>query len=217
MKTLTPFFTASGIIALLFSINTLQAQASIKIGKQTWAAKNLAVTTFRNGDTIPEAKTDEEWKKAGENKTAAWCYYDNHPMIGTIYGKLYNWYAVNDKRGLAPKGWHIPSEAEWKILTDTLGGEHVAGNKMKNTIAWEFAGETGNGDNSSGFAGMPGGIRFSSDGRFGDIGHMGYWWSSDSLESRELTKSMILYNVRDFVIMPWMPRQDGMSVRCLKD
>ena len=110
---------------------------TVQIGTQVWMTKNLDVSTFRNGDPIPEAKTDEEWEKAGENKQPAWCYYNNDPGNGEKYGKLYNWYAVNDSRGLAPVGYHIPSDAEWTILTDFLGGEDAAGNKMKSMPIYE--------------------------------------------------------------------------------
>jgi uncharacterized protein (TIGR02145 family) len=109
---------------------------TVKIGEQEWMAENLNTDRFRNGDLIPEAKTDEEWQKAGANKQPAWCYYDNDPVNGTKYGKLYNWYAVNDPRGLASVGYHIPSDAEWDVLTTYLG-EDVAGKKMKSASGWE--------------------------------------------------------------------------------
>ncbi|MBM3455250.1 MAG: hypothetical protein FJX80_08895 [Bacteroidetes bacterium] len=147
---------------------------SVKIGTQTWMAENLNVATFRNGDSIPQAKTNEEWEKAGENQQPAWCYYNNDPANGEKYGKLYNWYAVNDKRGLAPVGFHIPSDAEWTKLTDFLGGEGVAGTKMKNTSGWA---QNGNGTNESGFSGLPGGGR-GANGAFGVVGLGGGWWSS---------------------------------------
>ena len=101
----------------------------VTIGNQIWMTKNLNVDKFRNGDPILEAKTDEEWQKAGEKKQPAWCYYDNDPKNGEQYGKLYNWYAVNDPRGLAPEGYHVPTDAEWTQLSDYLGGEDVAGKK----------------------------------------------------------------------------------------
>jgi uncharacterized protein (TIGR02145 family) len=109
---------------------------SVVIGTQTWTSENLNVSTFRNGDPIPEVRSTEEWKKAGENKQPAWCYYDNDPKNGEKNGKLYNWHAVNDPRGLAPKGWHVPSEEEWKKLALYLGGENIAGKKMKSTSGW---------------------------------------------------------------------------------
>jgi len=108
----------------------------VTIGKQVWMIENLNVDKFRNGDPIPHAKTKEEWEKAGEEGKPAWCYYDNDPANGKKYGKLYNWYAVNDSRGLAPDGYHIPSHAEWEKLTDFLGGNSVAGAKMKSKSGW---------------------------------------------------------------------------------
>ena len=108
----------------------------VAIGTQVWTTKNLDVATFRNGDAIPQAKTDEEWKAAGDNKQPAWCYYENNTANGTKYGKLYNWYAVVDSRGLAPAGWHVPTDEEWTVLSTFLGGEDVAGKKMKSTSGW---------------------------------------------------------------------------------
>jgi uncharacterized protein (TIGR02145 family) len=108
---------------------------SVKIGTQTWMAENLNVSTFRNGDLIPEAKTKEEWEKAGKEGKPAWCYYDNDPKNGAKYGKLYNWYAVNDHRGLAPAGWHVPTDTEWTTLGDQLGSD--PGKKMKSTSGWD--------------------------------------------------------------------------------
>ena len=110
------------------------ANKSVKIGTQTWTTENLNVSTFRNGDPIMEAKTNEEWENAGKNKQPAWCYYENDPKNGAKYGKLYNWYAVNDPRGLAPAGWHVPSDAEWTILETFLGTD--AGKKMKSLSGW---------------------------------------------------------------------------------
>ena len=122
-------------ILMLFLTGLSKAQ-TVTIGTQVWMTKNLDVSTFRNGDPIPEAKTGEEWKKAGENKQPAWCYCDNDPTNGAKYGKLYNWYAVNDSRGLAPVGYHIPSDAEWTKLEVFLGAD--AGNKMKSMPIYEM-------------------------------------------------------------------------------
>ncbi len=108
---------------------------SIKIGTQTWMTENLNVSTFQNGDTIPEAKTEDEWIKFIRNKQPAWCYYDNDPKNGKKYGKLYNWYAVNDLRELAPNGWHVPNDQEWITLKNELGTD--AAKKMKNTSGWD--------------------------------------------------------------------------------
>ena len=162
------------LLILLMGLSLALNAQTVTIGSQVWMSKNLDVAKFRNGDPIPEAKTDEEWEKAGRNEQPAWCYYKNDPANGAKYGKLYNWYAVNDSRGLAPVGYHIPSDAEWTILTDYLGGENVAGTKMKTKSGWV---KNGNGTNSSGFSGLPGGNR-NNNGTFNNIGNNGNWWSS---------------------------------------
>ena len=103
------------------------------IGSQEWMTSNLNVSHFRNGDTIPEIEDSAAWTQASIDGKPAWCYYWSDDAEGQIYGKLYNWFAVNDPRGLAPVGWHIPSDKEWTDLTTYLGGEDIAGTKMKDT------------------------------------------------------------------------------------
>jgi uncharacterized protein (TIGR02145 family) len=102
----------------------------IRLGNQIWMDRHLSVKTFRNGDSIPEARSIVEWQKAGEEKKPAWCYYNNDPVIGNNYGVMYNWYAVTDPRGLAPYGWHVPTNEEWIILENHVGVSH-AGSKIK--------------------------------------------------------------------------------------
>ena len=199
------------IFILLIGYSYISKAQTVTIGTQVWMTKNLDVSTFRNGDPIPEAKTKEEWESAGNNKQPAWCYYDNDPANGAKYGKLYNWYAVNDSRGLAPDGYHIPSDAEWTKLTDFLGGEAVAGTKMKSNSGWE---ENGIGTNSSGFSGLPGGDR-NVNGFFHFIGFYCTWWSStENYNSgcyRHLNYSYG-YVKRNHYSMGC-----GLSVRCLRD
>jgi uncharacterized protein (TIGR02145 family) len=173
-------------------------------------SKNLDVAFYRNGDPIPQVSDPTAWAAL---TTGAWCYYNNDPLQGNKYGKLYNWYAVNDSRGLAPQGWHIPSDAEWTTLTTTLGGSSVAGGKMKEPGTYWTAPNTG-ADNSSGFAGLPGGYR-GTNGTFNDVGS-GYWWSSTENFTayawfRTLTYSNGNIN-RNFNF-----KQNGFSVRCLRD
>ena len=116
------------LLSLLLLLSfTIKAQ-DVTIGTQTWTSKNLNVGTYRNGDKIPQVQDKNAWAKL---KTGAWCYYENKAANGTTYGKLYNWYAVNDPRGLAPFGYHIPTEAEWTLLTNYLGGDDKSGAKMK--------------------------------------------------------------------------------------
>jgi len=194
------------------SCNNSAGKASVKIGNQEWASENLNVSTFRNGDAIPEVKSDEAWVKAGEEGTPVWCYYGNDSKNGDKYGKLYNWYAVTDPRGLAPSGWHIPSDAEWTKLTDYLGDENVAGNKMKNKNGWKY---NGNGSNESGFSGHPGGYRYST-GAFNFIGSDGYWWSS----TQNSTSDAWSRNLKDYIGYVYRFfnfKYYGLSVRCLRD
>jgi uncharacterized protein (TIGR02145 family) len=127
----------SSLLLMLFVlITSSEDNGNVTIGTQVWCTENLDVTTFRNGDVIHQAKTNEEWEMAGKKKQPAWCYYNNDPVNGHKYGKLYNWYAVSDSRGLAPEGYHIPSDVEWTKLINYLGGENVAGAKLKSTFGW---------------------------------------------------------------------------------
>jgi uncharacterized protein (TIGR02145 family) len=187
--------------------------ATVKIGDQVWMVDNLNTPRFRNGDPIVEAKTNEEWQVAANNGLPAWCYYENKPANGVKYGKLYNWYAVNDSRGIAPTGFHVPSDDEWTALTDYLGYVN-AGKKMKSANGWKYG---VNGNNSSGFTGLPGGKR-NYDGTFAHIGDYGHWWSSseyyngsDSAWDRTLNyDSETAYQHNS-------EKHRGFSVRCIKD
>ena len=192
-------------LLLLLSFN-IKAQ-DVKIGRQTWTTKNLDVTTYRNGDKIPQVQDANAWAKL---KTGAWCYYENDTANGTTYGKLYNWYAVKDPRGLAPKGYHIPTNANWTILTDNLGDE--AGTKMKSTSGWY---NDGNSTNTSGFAGLPGGRRHD-EGNFYDIGDTGGWWSS-SESNTYYAWGRFLFGSFGIVQTDGSYKQSGYSVRCIKD
>lgn len=168
---------------------------SVVIGNQEWMTENLSVKFFRNGDPIPVAKTNEEWTKAGRTGQPAWCYYDNKSANGKIYGKLYNWYAVNDGRGLAPKGWHIPNCDEWGILVDYLIASDFnfegtsIGRKIAKSLAsnagWKEdfikSGNVGNDlskNNKTGFSALPGGSR-NGNGTYQSAGSFGRWWSSE--------------------------------------
>jgi uncharacterized protein (TIGR02145 family) len=191
----------------------------IQICNQVWMGCNLDVDTYSNGDPIPEIKNPTSW---GKLTTGAWCYYNNDPAMGAIYGKLYNWYAVNDPRGLAPEGWHIPSDAEWKELSNCLGGENVAGGKLKSmgTI------EAGDGlwrspnlgaTNESGFSALPGGLR-EQDGTYDTIGIYGLWWSSKEVEynSSKAWYWNLFHYYSTFLKFDGQKKY-GLSVRCVKD
>ena len=201
------------ILLLSFSI---KAQ-DVTIGTQTWTSKNLNVSTYRNGDKIPQVQDKKAWAKL---TTGAWCYYQNKAANGIKYGKLYNFYAVNDPRGLAPKGYHIPTKAEWTTLTDYLGGIYEVGgiyearDKMKSTQGWEYL----NGTNSSGFNGLPGGSRYDN-GDFYDIGDGADWWSSSSLEDGTNYAEFLKFDNSHpgAYSREAYGKQNGRSVRCIKD
>ena len=186
-----------------------------KIGEQEWMTENLNMDHFQNGDIIQEAKTDSEWEKAGEKREPAWCYYDNNSSNGEKYGKLYNFYAVNDPRGLAPNGWHIPSDAEWTLLTDYLsanGNEGKEGDALKSKSGWS---RDGNGTDAYGWLGLPGGNR-SYYGGFDDIGSSGNWWSSSQANADDAWYRYLHLN-DGAVNRNYDGKHVGFSVRCLRD
>ena len=184
----------------------------IAIGTQIWTSKNLDVSTYRNGESIRHARTPEEWQDAASKGEGAWCYYNNDPKNGEIYGKLYNWYAVKDSRVLAPSGYHIPSDLEWSLLTEYLGGEEIAGFKMKSTSGWANG---GNGDNSSLFNGLPGGYCYNN-GNFYNMTENGYWWSSsESNTNLAWSRNLYKYNTKVGRFNDY--KKYGFSVRCLRD
>lgn len=180
---------------------------TVVIGTQVWMTSNLNVDTFRNGDPIPHAETAEEWKEANRNRRPAWSYLDNDPANGARYGKLYNWYAVSDPRGLAPEGWRIPSDDDWRILENHLGGREVAGRKMKSESGW---GDYGNGTNESGFSGLPGYSR-RWNGTFDDGPPVGTWWSSTEALVRGLADDL------PSLTGGGSDPSHGRSVRCIRD
>jgi uncharacterized protein (TIGR02145 family) len=188
------------------------ALPTIQIGTQKWMSKNLDVAFYRNGDPIPQVTDPTAW--AGLT-TGAWCYYNNDPLQGNKYGKLYNWYAVNDPRGLAPQGWHIPSDAEWSTLVTTLVGASVAGGKMKEAGTVNWAAPNTGADNSSGFAGLPGGFR-AFFGTSGGVGSNGNWWSSSEISPASALSRWLLYFVPD-ILRYDVSKREGFSVRCLRD
>jgi uncharacterized protein (TIGR02145 family) len=185
--------------------------SSVTIGSQVWTDKNLDVTTYRNGDAIPQVQDPSAWASL---TTGAWCYYDNDPANGAIYGKLYNWYAVNDSRGLAPIGWHVPTDAEWTTLGNSLGGVSVAGGKMKSTGTTYWISPNTGATNSSGFSALPGGW-IGASGNFKYINTDSYLWSS-SINGSDATYVLLKNSQASLLITSgYMPR--GFSVRLIKD
>lgn len=200
------------IIAFISSCHQSENKGEVKIGDQIWSSKNLDVVKFNNGDEIPEAKTNEEWNLASINKTPAWSNFDNDKKNGAKYGKLYNWYAVTDPRGIAPNGWHVPRKTEWLILLNYLGGAELAGNKMKSSFGWDYS---GNGNNESNFFGLPGGFRFDK-GDFGNIGSLGNFWSTTGY-LKSMVEVLNLDNGSPEATFFLPEKGFGMSIRCVKN
>ncbi|MEL6810266.1 MAG: fibrobacter succinogenes major paralogous domain-containing protein [Bacteroidota bacterium] len=173
--------------------------SSIKFQSAQWMSKNLNVEKFNNGDLIPEAKTAEEWMEAGKNKTPAFCYYGNEENLGEKYGKLYNWYAVNDERGLAPEGWHVATDQEWKRLIDELGG-------LKKATEVLTKGE---------FSSHLSGLR-DMDGSFANEGHSAIYWTGTPLNSF-LAHNRQIPGGDDEIGVGSSHYSMGFSIRCVKN
>jgi uncharacterized protein (TIGR02145 family) len=210
------------VIVLLFILTSYKTYAqkeefqTVKIGNQIWVSMNLDVDKFRNGDPIPQAQTDEEWLNAGENGQPAWCYYDNDPKNGKKYGKLYNWYAVNDYRGLAPVGYRIPTDADWELV------EYKSGSGKKHLLYKELK-KSDLKTKNSGFNAVFGGIR-NYDGYFGETQGIGYWWSSTEFDEGSAFYFLLTHKGYYFhdcfpngERLPIEEKRAGYYVRCIKD
>jgi uncharacterized protein (TIGR02145 family) len=173
-------------------------------------AENLKVTRYRNGDAIAGVTGENAWANLS---SGAYCSYGNDLTSAGTYGYLYNWFAVTDPRGLAPEGWHIPSNAEWQTLIDYLGGDNVASGKLKETVHWNSP-NTG-ATNESGFSALPGGYR-NDNGRFDSIGTNAHFWSSTEYDRGYAWYHALGYDTSgarrydDY-------KQHGFSVRCVRD
>jgi uncharacterized protein (TIGR02145 family) len=194
---------------LIFSQTTVK---EVKIGTQIWTTSNLNTSKFANGEIIPQAKTAAEWKKAGEEGKPVWCYYNFLAENGKKYGRLYNWYAVNDKRVLAPKGYKIPTDEEWKTLVDFCGGIMEAGKKLKSATGWN---DKGNGAAPNGFNGLPGGFCLD-DGMCAGLGSSGAWWTSSAGQYENTAWDRYLEAEKNASETYSESNRIGFSVRCIK-
>lgn len=190
----------------------LSEYETISIGNQEWMTHNLDVTVFQNGDTILHASTNEVWESASNSKTPAWCYYEDSTSSNAYMGKLYNWYAVNDERMLAPVGFKVPEIDDWMELIDTLGGSKSAGVDLMDSINWI------DGTGLSGLNLYPGGGR-GEGGTFGGKGGYGFWWTStDFYESGAFV--IYIYNDRFYgkngANKDGNKKGMGFTVRCLR-
>ena len=194
--------------------------STVLIDNRCWFAENLRNEGYSNGDPIPAELSDDEWNATisgavavhGEGETSCTSYsqgFDacNSELALSEYGRLYNWYAVIDDRGLCPSNWHVPSDIEWTVLVNFLGGDELAGGQMKSATGWS---EDGNGTNLSGFSGLPGGFRISNFSNYA-----GYWWSSSSDDSNAWYRSLV--STGDQVNRGEFNQKNGFSVRCIEN
>ncbi|MDP3150186.1 MAG: fibrobacter succinogenes major paralogous domain-containing protein [Ignavibacteria bacterium] len=203
---LSPIFVLSLILMFNNFVNAQDEIQSVKIGLQEWMVENLNVDHYRNGDSIPEVKSQQQWS---DLKTGAWCYYKNDSKNGEKYGKLYNWYAVNDPRGLAPKGWRIPSQSELLELQSAVNDNS---NLLK--AVGEGSG-SGTGTNSTGFSVKLGGYR-GYHGNYYYIGYDSYFWTS-SEGTPPFASSMYVYSTGNYIFFYDFDKVYGFSVRCIRD
>ena len=187
---------------------------TIKIGTQTWLVENLKTTKYRDCTPIPNVKDDAAW---GLLTGGAYCNYKNIEKNADIYGRLYNWHVIKDSRGIAPAGWHVPTNDDYKILVTFLGGEAVAGGKLKEAGFAHWPSPNTDASNSSGFTGLPGGNRAKS-GSFYALGQYGYLWTATVAgdTTKAMNRHLVLYSgaleddFRDTKLA-------GFSIRCIKD
>ena len=188
----------------------MEKYKEVRIGKQTWMNSNLTLTRFQNGDEILQVRTLQEWATANENKKPAWCYYEDSKKNFGRYGILYNGYAIQDQRGLAPKGWHIPTIEEWKELANFIDSNEGAALKLMSKDGWKNR----KGSDAHGFNAKPTGLR-SDGGSFGEKGISAYWWTSSRFAE---SNSYYYFSIESGYFDEGMHGRDyGFAIRCIKD
>jgi uncharacterized protein (TIGR02145 family) len=185
---------------------------TIKIGTQVWLVENLKTTKYNDGTNITQLTDNAAWNNL---TSPGYWWYDNDPAYKNTYGALYNWYAVNTGK-LAPKGWHIPTDAEWTILTTFLGGESVAGGKMKEVGFTHWISPNTGATNSSGFTALPGGYRWY-DGNFFSLKKNAEFWSSSQVDTTYAWGRELYYDSEFAFRFSDGRKLDGYSCRCLHD
>jgi len=185
---------------------------TVTIGNQTWMRENLKTTKYRDGSSITNITSNSSWTS---NTSGAYCNYDNNSTNANLYGRLYNWYAVNNSKKICPAGWHVPTHAEWTTLTNYLGGESVAGGKLKMTGTTYWSSPNTGATNSSGFTALPGGGR-NYLGTYGGINNFGNFWSSTSYNSTEAYYRYLRSDGSN-VTNGYVDMNTGLCIRCIKD
>jgi uncharacterized protein (TIGR02145 family) len=195
------------------------------IGTQTWTCENTNISTYRDGTIIPEITDPTSWKNS---TTGAWCYYNNNSANGTIYGKLYNWYAIAGiydaaslanpllRKEFAPSGYHLPTTSEFGTLTSFLGGGTIAGGKLKDIGTTYWNSPNTSATNSSCFTGLPSGSRIGADGSFMFLGTRGEWWSSTTPTYDDI-QGLVVYSNSAIAQIGTVDYNYGRAVRFIKD
>ncbi len=189
---------------------------TVTIGTQTWMVENLKVTKFRNGVAIPNITDGQQWRSA---TTSAYCNYNNNLANVATYGRLYNWYAVNDSNKICPPGWHIPTYQEWATLMNFLGGENVAGDKLKEKGPAHWGISNTSATNENGFTALPAGTR-SFEYATTDFSNQGgetFWWTSSVHNATIAWHSSINCLMPVISINCQLNKKNGFSLRCIKD
>jgi uncharacterized protein (TIGR02145 family) len=195
------------------SIETKILNSQVQIGTQIWMTANLNVDRFQNGDSIQEARNREEWNSLLNANQPAWSYYEYKLSNGNMYGKIYNLAAVNDPRGLAPRGWHIPSDSEWIVLKDFVQNSST---KLKSKSGWIENNVYGNGTNETGFNALPAGYR-GSEGIDDYLGKYTQWWSSESVPRIFFRSHSVRINNSSDDIITDDDAGQGYYIRCIKN
>jgi uncharacterized protein (TIGR02145 family) len=185
---------------------------TVTIGTQVWMVENLKTTKYRDGTSIPNVTDNISWSNL---TTGAYCDYSNTPSNSATYGKLYNWYAATNAHNIAPTGWHVPTDADWTTLTTYLGGEGVAGGKLKETGTTHWQSPNIGATNETGFTALPGGIR-NYNGSFDYIGSHGYWWSATESGAASAWLRFMGFSY-SYVFSYGANKELGFSVRCVRD
>lgn len=208
--------TGSILLIALLMISNAGAQGiskTIKIGTQTWMKKNLDVNKYKNGDPIPQVTDSVAWAAL---TTGAYCYFNNDSATyAATYGKLYNWYAVNDPRGLAPAGWHVPSDKEWTTLTDFLGGDSIAGGKLKETGLLHWRSPNKGATNTTGFTALPGGFRTDNGSYYQPNSYCQLWSNRGFGTTRAYFRS--LNSISPRINRDYIKKEFALYVRCIRN
>ncbi|MBB6237647.1 uncharacterized protein (TIGR02145 family) [Pedobacter sp. AK013] len=183
---------------------------TVKIGNQVWMMENLRTAHYRDGTIIQNVTGDSYW---GTQPIGAYCNYNNNPELGKTYGFLYNWYAVNSTRQLAPQGWHVPTSAEWTILYNYIGGDRYSGGKIQESGISHWINDTG-ASNITQFTGLPAGSR-NADGTYESITYHGNWWTATANPNG--TAAYCNLYVKGYIELAESFKSLGYSVRCIKD